>query len=124
MKITIPLVLPSPNRKLSWWAAHAETRRQKQAVALALFQLDAPPMPCRVVLTRVAPRAYDSDNVRTALKVVRDMTAAWLKPEAVVVSKTLVVNMGNCDRGSDIRWAYRQRKGSDYAVEIEVEGKA
>jgi fatty acid-binding protein DegV len=65
-----------------------------------------PALPCTVTMTRVAPsEGLDDDNLRSALKAVRDQIAAWL---------------GVDDRDPLVRWAYDQKRGAarDYAVEV------
>lgn len=59
-----------------------------------------------VRLTRVAPRELDDDNVRSALKGVRDQVAEWLGLAS--------------DRDPRVAWVYLQRRGhvGEYAVEI------
>ncbi len=63
----------------------------------------------RVVLTRVAARLLDDDNLRSALKAVRDAVAGWL----------------GLDDGprSPITWSYRQEttKSPLWSVRIEIE---
>lgn len=49
-----------------------------------------------VTLTRVAPRRLDDDNLRGALKSVRDAVASWLRVD---------------DATPLVRWEYAQEKG-------------
>jgi hypothetical protein len=64
-------------------------------------------LPVTVVLTRVAPRRLDGDNLQSGFKAVRDGVADWL---------------GVDDGNGLIDWQYAQRSGKagEYAVEIEV----
>jgi len=64
-------------------------------------------LPATVVLTRVAPRKLDGDNLQSGFKAVRDGVADWL---------------GVDDGNGLIDWQYAQRSGKagEYAVEIEV----
>jgi hypothetical protein len=64
-------------------------------------------LPVTVVLTRVAPRRLDGDNLQSGFKAVRDGVADWL---------------GVDDGNGLIDWQYVQRSGrpGEYAVEIEV----
>jgi hypothetical protein len=59
----------------------------------------------RVTLTRRAPRELDDDNLRGALKAVRDQLAA---------------SLGIDDRSALVRWEYAQEKGEP-AVLVSVE---
>jgi len=64
--------------------------------------------PLRVTLTRIAPRALDSDNLAGSQKHVRDGIADGL---------------GIDDRDPRVEWAYAQRRGAsrEYAVEVRIE---
>lgn len=66
----------------------------------------APPrLPCRVVITRVAPRALDQgDNAQSSAKHARDAVAKWL---------------GVDDRDPRVEWVVAQEKGP-YGVRVEV----
>ena len=62
---------------------------------------------CTVTLTRIAPRKLDCDNLRGALKAVRDGVADWL----------------GVDDGSErITWKYAQERGKPkwHSVRVEV----
>lgn len=58
-----------------------------------------------VRLTRVSPRELDDDNVRGALKSVRDAVATWLRVD---------------DASPLVRWEYAQEKGKVPLVRVEV----
>ena len=62
------------------------------------------PLPCRVGITRLAPRTLDDDNLASACKAVRDGVAEWL---------------GIDDRDPRVEWAVAQEKGP-YGVRVEV----
>ena len=91
------------------WAVKAKlTKGQRQKAFNALCAVGAPmPLPCTIVLTRVAPRGLDGDNLQSAFKATRDGVADWL---------------GVDDGDPRLDWQYRQRKGLPkvYRVEIEV----
>lgn len=57
-----------------------------------------------VRLTRVASRSLDDDNLRGALKSVRDAVAMWLKVD---------------DASPLVRWEYAQEKGAEPCVRVE-----
>lgn len=65
-------------------------------------------LPCTVILTRIAPRTLDGDNLQASLKACRDGVADWL---------------GVDDGDSRVIWRYAQRPGApkQYAVEVAVE---
>jgi hypothetical protein len=94
------------------WAAKArlvKSQRQKTRMALAAVaqSYGVEILPVTVVLTRVAPRKLDGDNLQSGFKAVRDGVADWL---------------GVDDGSSMIEWQYCQRSGGPkiYKVEIEV----
>lgn len=87
------------------WAKRAgRAKRQRRESYLLTMGLKLNPG-MTVTLTRIAPRALDDDNLRGALKSVRDGIADRL---------------GIDDRDPRVTWAYGQRKGKpkEYAVEI------
>jgi len=63
-----------------------------------------------VMLTRIAPRALDDDNIRQALSACRDGIAD-------------AVNPGKGDRDPRIVWQYAQERGAAkfYAVRVRIE---
>ena len=62
-----------------------------------------------VVLTRIAPRPFDDDNLARSLKAIRDGVADAFKTDDGVKSK--------------LKWGYGQEKGppKQYAVRIKIE---
>lgn len=84
-------------------------KKEREATGWSLLPFKAPALPCVVTLTRVAPRRMDGDNLQGACKAVRDAVADWLR----------------VDDGSPlITWRYAQRQGrpKEYAVEILLQG--
>ena len=112
---TIPMRLSSPsNGQHGHWTKHASVRkRQRQAIAAVWRTLRGPSHepPFVVTLTRVAPRALDTDNLAAAFKSIRDEVAARL---------------GYGDSPTDpIEWVYRQEKSKPgaYFVRVDIEEK-
>ena len=106
---TIPLKIVSVANLRMHWAAKAKlTKAHRKTAYSALSAIAAPPTPpLSVVLTRVAPKPLDGDNLQSGFKALRDGVADWL----------------GVDDGSPLLdWQYRQRKGAPktYSVEIEV----
>jgi len=64
---------------------------------------------CLVVLTRIAPRPLDDDNLARSLKAIRDGVADALGTDDSARSK--------------LKWRYAQEKGppKQYAVRIQIE---
>lgn len=76
------------------------------ATLLWHFDPDRPDAKLKVTLCRLGGRMMDYSNVVSALKYVQDVTAAWL---------------GMDDRDKRIVWAYDQKPGGPYGVQVQVE---
>lgn len=91
------------------WAKRAKRTKEHRGIARVVAEalLKKPQLPCTVRLTRVAPRRLDDDNLRPALKAVRDGIADWL---------------GVNDRDPRVTWAYEQDSdgAGGYHVRVEV----
>lgn len=70
-------------------------------------------LPCQIILTRIAPRELDYDNLIHAFKHIRDSIANIIHPNLAP---------GQADSKKDISWDYKQEKGKpkEYAVMIEI----
>lgn len=94
------------NLREHWTAKYTRTDAQKRATRAKCPPWTSGPL-LVVTLTRVAPRPLDDDNLRGALKSIRDAVATWLKVD---------------DASPLVRWEYQQEKGS--APMVRVEGHA
>lgn len=108
--ITLPIRTVSEANQREHWAKKAKRTRTQRNVArmvcnLKLSHLDVTKTPLLVTLARVSPRKLDDDNLRGALKAVRDGVADAL---------------GTDDGGHGrIVWEYQQWTGAA-AVTIQV----
>lgn len=98
------------NQRVHWAVRAKQTKAERDATWVAAIDpvnKERPVPPCVVSLTRVAPRELDNDNLRGALKAVRDE-----------VAKILGVN----DRDPSVKWEYWQERGKpkQYAVRIDI----
>ena len=99
------------NMRLHWAVKAKLTRDQRNRTRMSLAAVaqssGVEMLPATVVLTRVAPRKLDGDNLQSGFKAVRDGVADWL---------------GVDDGNGLVDWQYAQRSGKagEYAVEIEV----
>lgn len=111
--VTLPLRTVSEANARGHWSRRAKRAKgQRHVAGLALrSQLAGAPLPVVVTLTRIAPRMLDDDNLRGALKAVRDGVADAL---------------GLDDRDVRATWVYvQERRGvGQYAVEIQVAPRA
>jgi hypothetical protein len=81
LEIQFPLRLRHHANALGNWRSRAfGAKRLRELVAghLATLGKRRPSLPCRVIMTRGAPRRYDSDNMIHACKPIRDQIADWL----------------------------------------------
>lgn len=103
-RFEVPMKVPSVSNLREHWAAKAKrVDAQKRAVRYRCPAWTGRPL-LVVRLTRVAPRALDDDNLRGALKAVRDAVASWLKVD---------------DASPLVRWEYAQERGSAVCVRVE-----
>jgi hypothetical protein len=93
---TVPVKTASTSNLREHWAAKAKRAATQRTVTRAVCPtLRMEPL-LVVRLTRISPRALDDDNLRGALKSVRDAVAAWLKVD---------------DASPLVQWEYGQEKG-------------
>jgi len=121
MSVTVPIRTVSESNSREHWAKRAKrAKAQRGAVVLTLRSVTLGEVRNRwiyeacmlrglvVTLTRIAPRALDDDNLRGALKAVRDGVADWLGLAS--------------DRDPRITWQYSQERGvpHEYAVRVDI----
>ena len=109
--IDIPLKTISEANARDHWSKKARRVKHHRSTARLLTQTAAraTALPVVVTLTRIAPSSgLDDDNLRSALKAIRDGIADAY---------------GLDDRDPSITWRYAQRRGTTYAVQVEIERK-
>ena len=112
MIITLPIRIQSLNKILThhWAQRYRRNTSQQLEVFTELRRAKAPrDLPCRVTLTRIAPRALDGhDNLQGGMKNIVDAVALWLQVD---------------DADERIAWVYAQRRGppKTYRAEIQIE---
>ncbi len=99
--ISFDLYLPiatisEANSRMHWAVKAARVKSQRQQAYLLTQALKSLLLPATIALVRVSPRLLDDDNLRSALKAVRDGIADRL---------------GIDDRDPRVEWAYGQEKG-------------
>jgi hypothetical protein len=103
--IIIPIKTVSlTNQREHWRVRHRRTRYEREAVSLLMPK--GVPIPCTVRLTRISPGILDDDNLRGALKSVRDEIAKL---------------SGVDDADPRIRWEYDQHRAGARRYEVRVE---
>jgi hypothetical protein len=78
--ITIPIkTVSGMNAREHYMARSKRVKKEREAVAWALNGVPRPLLPCSVMLTRMSySSGLDDDNLRSALKGVRDQVAEWI----------------------------------------------
>jgi hypothetical protein len=102
---TFPIRMDSMlNLRLHWASKHKKVKALRDAAIVVPRGL---PLPCRVIITRIAPRELDGDNLQGAAKGLRDGIADRL---------------GVDDRDPRVSWLYAQERGKprEYAVRISI----
>lgn len=107
-KVMIPIRIDSTANLREHWAKKAARMKNQRLAArcMATF-LPFPDGKITIMLTRIAPRKLDSDNLASALKAIRDGVADAMKRN---------------DGDPSITWLYFQekRKPHEYGVIVEV----
>lgn len=98
------------------WTKKAKRHRLQKKKIWAILHSEKPPIkiPAAIVLTRISPRALDSDdNLPMALKYIKDAIAEYFYPGLAP---------GRADDCVGMEWHYKQKKGQvrEYAVNIEM----
>ncbi len=111
MIVEVPIRLESIANISEHWAQTAKRKREhRAAVWYALKAAKAPhSLPCKVTLTRIAPRQLDShDNLRMSAKACVDSVTDWLDLKT--------------DADPRVSWEYAQlRRGvKDYSLLVEI----
>lgn len=110
--IDMPLRTVSEMNTRGHWSERAYRAKQQRGVAglACRTAARAAGLPAIVTMTRIAPRALDDDNLRSAIKALRDGIAD-------------AFDLKN-DSDPRITWRYAQARGKpcEYAVRVEIEG--
>jgi hypothetical protein len=104
--VRLPIKTVSVSNVREHWAKRAKRAKEHRKTAFLLTaKLSPKRIPKCIALVRIAPRKLDDDNLRHALKAVRDGVADRLQ-----------IN----DNDPRVRWIYHQVKGDpkQYAVDV------
>jgi len=119
LNIVVPLkIVSSANLNEHWTQKIKRKNLHKNAIAKEFLYLNSniPTVPCRITLSRIAPRLLDEDNLLYALKTCRDVVCDMVLPG---------LRMGRADASSQIRVEYNQEKSKNnfYALRIIIESE-
>jgi hypothetical protein len=109
--VRLPLRIVSEANMREHWRKVSQRKKDQRVTARLVLQQYARPNSetavVSVMLTRIAPRKLDDDNLQSGFKATRDGVADWL---------------GIDDGSPRIMWQYRQSKGrpGEYAAQVEV----
>ena len=97
-----------------WTKRHK--RHKQQLLVLNSFLSKIPKsynFPIKIIITRIAPRELDSDNLTISVKFIRDRLADFLIPNLA---------KGQADSDKRLEWVYNQSKGQpkEYAIKITI----
>lgn len=95
-----------------WRGRHTRSKEQRGLVMVVLrARLSRADVvfPIKVTITRIAPRALDTDNLAGSAKHVRDAIAEWLG-----------VDDGVAERDNRVLWVVEQRQGKPRFVGVEI----
>lgn len=106
-RVTIPVRTVSALNVREHWATRSKrVKAERREGFFAFHGVKRLPLPCVVTIVRLGPRKLDDDNLRGALKGIRDGMADRL---------------GVDDADPEVEWRYGQESSKAYAVRIVVE---
>jgi hypothetical protein len=111
IEVLLPVRTWSEANQRGHWGKRARRAKKQRAAARLLVRAARAVLPksgtVAITLTRIAPRALDTDNLAAGLKAVRDGVADALRVD---------------DGSSRIEWRYAQEKGKpdEYAVRVAI----
>jgi hypothetical protein len=100
--VTLPLKIESVANKREHWAVRAKRSKAHRKAAIIIPKF---PLPCQVVLVRIAPRELDTDNLQSGFKALRDGIADRL---------------GVKDNDPRVEWIYEQKRGAPREYKVDV----
>lgn len=108
--LRLPIRTVSESNDHEHWRSRQKRAKAQRGLTALLCRahLTKPPIPCRIKLTRIAPRKLDQGNYPGSLKHVQDGVADWI---------------GIDDRHDHlVTYEYDQKRGqaSEYAVIVEL----
>lgn len=110
-EVLLPVRTWSEANQRGHWGKRARRAKKQREAARLLVRAARVVLPASgpvvITLTRIAPRALDTDNLVSGLKAVRDGLADALRVD---------------DGSSRIEWCYAQGRGKpgEYAVRVEI----
>ena len=123
----VPIKTVSEANRSEHWAVSAKRHRMQQFLIRRLFNTLEQPLnpPCCVKMTRLGGRYLDEDdNLRMALKWIKDEISVCLVPEKrkYYIDKKGITReiKGRADDDKRITWEYAQEKAKMLGIRIEI----
>ena len=120
------LATVSESNSSEHWTVKSKRHKGQQFIVRSIFAKERSEMtlPCIVCMTRLSPQALDDDNLRGALKYVRDEISECLIPEKrghYITKKGKIKSIkGRADADPRIKWEYRQENSKRIGLRIEI----
>lgn len=115
MSIVFPIrIISEANIQCHWTEKHKRNKKNQLIINTALNTIEKPSLPVNIILTRIAPRHLDYDNLVYAQKNILDTICAWLIPN---------LQAGRADGCKEIKNVeYRQEKRNprEYGLKIQI----
>ena len=104
-------IISEANVNDHWSKKNKRKKEIKKIIGCFLNPLEPPKLPCKVILTRIAPRALDIDNLYSALKVPIDAVCDWIIPG-------LAPGLADSDKRIEIVCDQKKGLPKYYALEV------
>lgn len=122
----IPIKTVSEANSSEHWTTKSKRHKIQQFLMRQVFKRERSeiPLPCVVRFTRLSPKLLDDDNLRMAMKWLRDELS-----DCITDNKRYYINkkgraqriMGRNDSDPRIRWEYAQQACKVAGIRIEID---
>lgn len=111
------------------WSKKSKRHKQQQFFVRQLFKHETNKinLPCKITLTRLAPRMLDDDNMPTSMKYIQDEVAEQLTGKGgyyITRNGHRKAIKGHADGDKRLSWVYAQEKAKTQGVRLEFEFEA
>jgi len=113
LDIELPIPTVSEANNTDHWSIKSKRKKIQKLLIKSSFNRLSPIIiiPCHVILTRLASRDLDDDNLVSAFKTVRDAIADYIRPGLAP---------GRADDHKGITWVYKQERAKTRGVRIQI----
>ena len=113
----VPIRLISELNNFDHWAKKRKRKKENCFFISSFFNVSTQgrniTLPCKIILTRLAPKVLDYDNLVAAFKGIRDCIADKIIPGLAP---------GRADGDPRLNWEYQQKEtyNREYAVQVQI----